>query len=140
MKFNTVLAFVLAAIVALIAGVSLAEEMKSVVSPSKPDSFAKPVAYAGTSTDYLSRMHITMRDEPAGHGPTGTAIRESRYVVCNDISKGPLSALWQETIQLYGNTSVASFPIKNKRPFPSKTMERRSGPCAFIRLKKLFQQ
>jgi hypothetical protein len=44
-----------------------------------------PAVVAG-DTAYLSKIKtISTKDIPEGRGPVGTAIREERYVVCNDI-------------------------------------------------------
>ncbi len=77
-----------------------------------PDSqLIRPVARGGVGTDYLDQIQITIRDEPAGRGPTGTAMREGQSVLCNDISSDPRMHLWQSHATTYGFRSSAAFPI-----------------------------
>lgn len=72
-----------------------------------------PVMHAGEERDYLSRIKIiTVADEPAGRGPTGTAIREGRYVICNDIEKDPSMKLWKTEALDRGYLSSMCLPIR----------------------------
>jgi diguanylate cyclase (GGDEF)-like protein/PAS domain S-box-containing protein len=50
-------------------------------------------------------------DRPEGRGPTGTAIREGRHVVCQDFANDPSTAPWHTIGIELGIGSVASFPI-----------------------------
>ncbi|MBI2411816.1 MAG: PAS domain S-box protein [Deltaproteobacteria bacterium] len=73
----------------------------------------KPVASAshGKCPDYIPSLDISILDEPLGRGPTGTAVREGRNVVCNDIAGDPLMAPWRERALECGFRSSASIPL-----------------------------
>ncbi|MFA6029688.1 MAG: PAS domain S-box protein [Elusimicrobiota bacterium] len=77
-----------------------------------PAAAVTVAASAGVTGDYLQNLHITLRDEPRGRGPTGTAIREGRHVVCRDFSTDPAMAPWRERALRYGYRSSAVFPLK----------------------------
>ena len=72
----------------------------------------EPYIYAGQTTDYLDDIYITVRDEPAGRGPTGTAAREQRLVICEDILHDPLMAPWRAKATGFGYYSSAAVPLK----------------------------
>jgi PAS domain S-box-containing protein len=55
-----------------------------------------PVAYAGNGSDYLKRITIYADERPEELGPTGTAFREGKGVVCNDFAHDPCTKPWQE--------------------------------------------
>lgn len=72
----------------------------------------QPVIYAGEEDGYLSKINISsVGDGPEGRGPTGTAIREGRYIVCNNIEKSPEMAPWREAAIGRGYLSSISLPI-----------------------------
>jgi len=72
-----------------------------------------PVMHAGEEKGYLSGIEIITRaNTPAGQGPTGTALREGRYVVCNDIENDPAMLYWKASALERGYQSLISFPIK----------------------------
>jgi len=69
-------------------------------------------AYAGAASKVIQKMHRSVRaDQPEGRGPTGTAIREGRHVVCQDFVNDPLTAPWHALGIEHGIGSAASFPI-----------------------------
>ncbi|AIE74821.1 MULTISPECIES: EAL domain-containing protein [unclassified Synechocystis] len=77
-----------------------------------PDSRAiVPYIVGGDTTAYLDNIHITARDEPSGQGPSGTAVREGRLVICSDISQDPRMVPWRSNAMRYGFLSSASVPI-----------------------------
>lgn len=56
-----------------------------------------PVMHAGEEDEYLSKINpISVKNEPEGMGPTGKAIREGKYFICNDIENDPDMASWKE--------------------------------------------
>jgi PAS domain S-box-containing protein len=71
----------------------------------------EPVAFAGEELGYLKHVQETYSEENFGRGPTGTAIREARCVICQDISASPLTAPWQDQALSRGYRSSASLPI-----------------------------
>ncbi|MBI5642260.1 MAG: PAS domain S-box protein [Deltaproteobacteria bacterium] len=77
-------------------------------------STVKPFARYGEASDYLDRMEIGIKDDSSGRGPTGTAIREGRCVICNDIGADAAMAPWRDEALRRGFRSSAAFPIKFK--------------------------
>lgn len=71
----------------------------------------KPIACWGEGEEYLEGIHITTTPEPAGSGPVGTAIRESRRVISNDILSDPGFAPWRARAIEQNYRSAAAFPI-----------------------------
>ena len=70
-----------------------------------------PIARAGVGAESLDHAPITWDDTPSGRGPSGTAIREQRAVVINDIRTDPTFALWRKPVEEYGALSIASVPL-----------------------------
>lgn len=71
-----------------------------------------PAASAGTGTDYLDGIEISVSaDDPHGHGPTGTAVRENRPVWVSDFASNPLTAPWHRRAAPYGWTAAAALPL-----------------------------
>lgn len=69
-------------------------------------------AYAGHEKGYFIKSKITTTlDIPAGRGPTGTAIREGRTMICNDITKDKMMKPWRKYALERGYYSVISIPI-----------------------------
>lgn len=65
------------------------------VNPEK--HFIKPVAAYGHIDGYLDTIAISTDDIPQSQGPTGSAYRERKYNVCNNIASDPKMAPWRET-------------------------------------------
>lgn len=70
-----------------------------------------PVAVAGAEAGAFPRAPITWDDTPNGHGPVGTAIRERRPVVFDDLAADPRFAPWRADVISMGAASIASFPL-----------------------------
>ena len=71
-----------------------------------------PAASAGEASAYLQRVDITIDAARAsGQGPTGTAIRENRTVVCNDFLDDARTAPWRELGSRYDLRASISLPI-----------------------------
>lgn len=71
-----------------------------------------PVEYAGADKEYLTRIKpITIREVPEGMGPTGRAIREGKYYICNDIEADPQMYPWKEDALQRGFRSSMALPI-----------------------------
>jgi len=82
------------------------------------------VAHAGTGSEYLEHAVITWDDSPAGQGPSGTALRERRPVVFDDLAAAPRFAPWRDAVVAYGCRSIASIPlICNERLFGVLTIK-----------------
>ena len=69
-----------------------------------------PVASAG-ATRYLEEILVSRNDEPNGKGPTGRAIREGTYYICNDFQSDPSTQPWHEKGRLHGMAASASIAI-----------------------------
>ncbi|MGO9415589.1 MAG: PAS domain S-box protein, partial [Syntrophobacteraceae bacterium] len=80
----------------------------------KPEADSKrvlPVANAGGDMDFLQHAPITWDDSPTGQGPAGTAMRERRAVVFNDLATDSRFALRKDPVMTAGGASIASFPL-----------------------------
>lgn len=72
----------------------------------------RPFAYYGCEDSYLDNISISIDpDVPEGKGPTGTAIRERKYFVCNDIVNDPRMLQWREEALIRGYRSSSAFPL-----------------------------
>ncbi len=72
-----------------------------------------PVVHSGVEDGYLSMIKkISIGDVPEEHGPTGTAIREGKHFVCDDIENDPRMATWKDEALKRGYRSSIALPIK----------------------------
>ena len=72
-----------------------------------------PVVHAGEEKEYLTKIKsISTEDIPDGRGPTGTAVRKGKYVICNDIENDPQMAPWKEAALERNFRSSMSLPVK----------------------------
>ncbi|MFH6971577.1 PAS domain S-box protein [Flavobacterium petrolei] len=72
-----------------------------------------PEMIAGENNGYLSIIKtISIEDIPEGRGPAGTAMREARYVICNDIENDPMMQPWRKEALSRGYLSSMAVPIK----------------------------
>ena len=67
------------------------------------------IAHAGAS--FQLHAPITWDDSPTGRGPTGTALRERRPVVVDDLAAEPAFAPWRDPVLATGAASIASIPL-----------------------------
>jgi PAS domain S-box-containing protein len=72
----------------------------------------QPVAAAGMAPGYLDDMHISIRDEPAGQGQVGSAIRAGSNAVFNDFLHDPRILPWQERALAKGFLAAAAIVLK----------------------------
>lgn len=80
----------------------------------QPDSATKrvvPLACAGHKADYLNGVVMTWDDSPTGRGPSGTALRERKIRVCQNVATDPNFAPWREAALARGFGSVAAVPL-----------------------------
>jgi PAS domain S-box-containing protein len=75
-----------------------------------PDGSVLPQAQAG-EVAYLMGIRIVTHNVPEGRGPVGTAIREGRFVIVDDVDFDPRMAPWRERAMRFGLHWVAAFPI-----------------------------
>ena len=76
------------------------------------DELVRPVKFAGEEQGYLSSVRIKYVDESLGRGPVGTAIREGRCIVFQDIDTDPRMEPWREQALLRGYRSLAAVPFR----------------------------
>lgn len=69
------------------------------------------VAECGDEQGYLRTVRISTGDAPSGRGPSGTAFREDRPYICNDVETDPSTLELREEALRHGFRSCASFPI-----------------------------
>ncbi len=67
---------------------------------------------AGRDEGLLSTIRVSARDEPEGHGVVGTAIRENRSVVVQDVRRDPRMSAWPAFFDQLGYRTAAGFPIR----------------------------
>ncbi len=71
-----------------------------------------PQAFSGFEMGYLSQIKITDQPgDPNGQGPTGTAFKSGKCVVCHDISSDPKMSIWKKEAIGRGYYSSISLPI-----------------------------
>jgi diguanylate cyclase (GGDEF)-like protein/PAS domain S-box-containing protein len=74
-----------------------------------------PVAADGESVACAFESNVLL--DPMvqeGRGPTGTAVREDRVCICNDIASDPGALHWRDKAQAQGFCAVAAFPLKER--------------------------
>ncbi len=70
-----------------------------------------PIGHAGLGAAYLDGLEIAITDSPTGRGPTGTAVREHRPVVCADMARDTSVAPWRDRSLRAGFRSSGAFPF-----------------------------
>ena len=71
----------------------------------------KVVASAG-ATRYMEELKISVKEEPAGLGPTGISVREGTYYICNDFLDSPITRPWHDRGRAHGIRASASIALK----------------------------
>jgi PAS domain S-box-containing protein len=72
-----------------------------------------PVVFAGEERGYLANIkRILTANVPEGRGPTGTAVREGRVIVCYDVETDPILAPWRSEALSRGYRSSIALPIR----------------------------
>ena len=66
------------------------------------------------ATGYLDLVRISADRDPSGSGPTGCAIRQEGYYICNDFLNAPCAAPWHEEARRFGIRASASVAIKEE--------------------------
>ncbi len=70
-----------------------------------------PVAQSGGGSEMM-QIHVRIDDDPAGQGPSGTAVRTGKPCVYNDVYHDPRTLPWRSLMQSLHARSVASFPLR----------------------------
>ncbi len=71
----------------------------------------RPMAWAGSGTDYLQMVHLSWGDNPHGHGPAGTSLRQGRPVRSMDSETDPQYRPWREEALRRGFLSSIALPF-----------------------------
>ena len=88
-------------------------QMSWIGSVNPETRMVEPIVHAGAELGYLSKINqITFDSKPTGMGPTGSAVREGKYVVCNDIEHDPRVALWRNEALRRNYRSSIALPLK----------------------------
>ena len=74
----------------------------------------EPRASAGVGEGYLSDVTVTADDSPTGRGPGGTALREGRVVVAQDLREDVDFEPWRESATEHGFRGVAAVPLEHE--------------------------
>lgn len=74
--------------------------------------WVKPVAQSGLEEGYLENTRISVADKPEGHGPTGTALREGKPVICEDVRNDARMLPWREEALERDYRCAGAFPIQ----------------------------
>ncbi len=69
----------------------------------------------GWKMGYLDNIKMSIKEIPEGFGPVGTAMREGRYDICNDIEHDPRMEPWREEAIKRGYRSSAAFPLETDK-------------------------
>jgi PAS domain S-box-containing protein/putative nucleotidyltransferase with HDIG domain len=78
------------------------------------DGLVHPLTHAGDQGGYLDGIRITWDESPWGQGPTGSAVRERKPVVCRDFTADPRVEPWREAALRHGFASAAAIPIQRR--------------------------
>ena len=73
-----------------------------------------PIASWGDENGYLQSLTIYADDRPQGRGPAGTAFREQRPYICNNMFDDPAALPWREEIQTRAICAAAVFPLRER--------------------------
>lgn len=80
---------------------------------SDEDKNVRSVASFGFDETYLKQLNVTWADTERGRGPTGTAIRTGKPVMCDNMLTDPKFKPWREAALKYGYASSISLPLKD---------------------------
>lgn len=85
--------------------------MAWVVQPHESTQEVSLAAYAGIDEEDLRDFRFTMKDDSSGWGPSGTALREGRHSIIDDIATDERMAPWSAGALRRGFRSAAAFPL-----------------------------
>jgi len=69
---------------------------------------------ANGATGYLDNIKITVKEEETGLGPTGLAVREGTYYICNDFLDSPITRPWHDRGRTHDIHASASIALKQE--------------------------
>ena len=70
------------------------------------------VAASVTDQSFLDAINVSWRDDPLGRGPTGTAIRENRTSIVQDIAGDDRMLPWRAVVLQEGVRSSIALPVR----------------------------
>jgi PAS domain S-box-containing protein len=79
--------------------------------PDEVSGEVNAIANAGLTGKFHLHAPIRCDNSVLGQGPTGTAIRERRTVVFDDLANDPRFAPWRDDVTATGASSIASAPL-----------------------------
>ena len=71
----------------------------------------RPTAHSGFEEGYIDALKVTWADAERGRGPTGTAIRTGKPVLCRDMLTDPRFEPWREEAIKRGYASSVALPM-----------------------------
>lgn len=72
-----------------------------------------PIVFDGEERGYLKEIKtISLKEQPEGKGPTGTALREGKVTVINDIANDKAMLPWRESALRRGYGSCMALPLR----------------------------
>ena len=93
----------------------------------------RPVISCGFEEGYLDTLKVTWADTERGQGPTGTAIRTSKPVICKNMLTDPKFQPWRNEALKRGYASSIALPFRaNGKVFGALTIYSKE-PDAFTR-------
>jgi len=96
-----------------------------------PNGDIEPVAKAGL-TEYVKHLRVVTQDVPEGRGPVGTAIRENRHVVIEDIYREPKMSPWLKRARQFGLPLHCGLSHSDRGP-PGRGVFRLRAESGFLR-------
>ena len=92
---------------------SVFEASAAWVGEAAPDGSITLLAASDAFSDYVATAAVRWDDTPRGHGPTGTAIRSRKPVVCETIEEERY-APWRDLAASRGLACSAAFPLTSR--------------------------
>jgi signal transduction histidine kinase/FixJ family two-component response regulator len=77
-----------------------------------PSRMVESTAQCCFDESFLPQLNVSLDDGPEAGAPTGVAIREGKYDICNDIVAEPRMAPWQTMDQDLGFRACGAFPLR----------------------------
>jgi PAS domain S-box-containing protein len=91
----------------------------------------EPRASAGVEDGYLDDLTVTADESPTGQGPGGTAIRERRVAVSQDVADDPEFEPWRDRALERGYRAVAAVPLAYEETLYGELVVYAGRPDAF---------
>ena len=79
------------------------------INPEK--QVIEPVVASCYDDSYPETIPLSTDDHPPNDNPTATAVKDKKFIVCNDIRSGRPIAPWQEKALGRGYHAIAAFPF-----------------------------